>query len=51
MKNLLWIMTLIALVFSVGCATGGAAPSSTSGKQLTDDDFKRIGVSETYDKR
>ena len=54
MKGLVCVFALVAVVAFVGCATSGSSgtPSSNGpGSKLSDADFKRMGVSETYEKR
>lgn len=53
------IMAVLAIFMLVGCATSGGGGGSSSasssgggsGKMLTDEDYKRIGVAETYETR
>ena len=55
MKTLARFVVLLVLLMFVGCATssGGGAPSGSassgdsSGKTLTDEDYKRIGIKGT----
>ena len=54
MKSLIRVFALVAVVAFVGCATlgSGVSPSSNGpGSKLSDADFKKMGVSETYEKR
>ena len=54
MKSLIRVFGLVAVVAFVGCATlgsGGSPASNGAGSKLSDADFKRMGVSETYEKR
>jgi len=63
MSMMIRSLLVLLIVFCLGCATqgGGAsaggggsapAPAPASGKgMLTDDDYKRIGIKETYENR
>ena len=52
MKTIVRILGLIAIVFFIGCATGGGSSGGdSSGGSLNDAELKRIGISETYEKR
>ena len=54
MNSFIRVFALVAMIAFVGCATsgsGGKPASSGSGSKLSDADFKRMGVSETYEKR
>ena len=54
MKSLIRVFGLVAVVAFVGCATlgsGGSPASNGAGSKLSDADFKKMGVSETYEKR
>ena len=53
MKIVVRLLALVAMIAFVGCTTtgGGSSSSGGSGAKLSDADFKRIGVAETYDKR
>ena len=54
MKIIIRLFSLLVVVAFVGCATAGGGGSSSGGgskSKLSDADFKRIGVSETYEKR
>lgn len=61
MSMMIRSLLVLLIVFCLGCATqgggasgggGGSAPAPASGKgMLTDDDYKRIGIKETYENR
>ena len=53
MKIVVRLLALVVMIAFVGCTTtgGGSSSSGGSGAKLSDADFKRIGVAETYDKR
>jgi len=53
MKIVVRLLALVVMIAFVGCTTtgGGSSSSGGSGAKLSDTDFKRIGVAETYDKR
>ena len=54
MKSLVRVFAWVAVVAFVGCATlssSGTPSSNGPGSKLNDADFKRMGVSETYEKR
>ena len=53
MKIVVRLLALVMIIAFVGCTTtgGGATSSGGSGAKLSDADFKRMGVAETYDKR
>ncbi len=53
MKIVVRLLALVVMIAFVGCTTtgGGSSSSGGSGAKLSDVDFKRIGVAETYDKR
>lgn len=53
MKTIARVFAVLMVLMLVGCASGGSGGSSTSslssssGKQLTDEDYKRLGIKET----
>ncbi len=53
MKIVVRLLALVVMIAFVGCTTtgGGSSSSGGSGAKLSEADFKRIGVAETYDKR
>ena len=54
MKSFICVFVFVTMVAFVGCATtGGGAGGSAGGSKskLSEADFKRMGVSETYDQR
>ena len=51
MKTIVRILGLIAIVFFIGCATGGGSSGGDSSGGLSDADFKRMGVAETHEDR
>ncbi|MDP6231192.1 MAG: hypothetical protein QF913_03345 [Nitrospinaceae bacterium] len=53
MKIVVRLLALVVMIAFVGCTTtgGGSSSSGGSGAKLSDADFKKIGVAETYDKR
>ena len=51
MKTSVRILGLIAIVFFIGCATGGGSSGGDSSGGLSDADFKRMGVTETHGDR
>ena len=53
MKIVIRLFALVVMASFIGCATAGGSGSSSGGSKskLSDADFKRMGVSETYQKR
>jgi len=53
MKIFVRLFALLVVTAFIGCATAGGGGSSSGGSKskLSDADFKRMGVSETYEKR
>ena len=53
MKIIIRLFALVVMIAFIGCATagGGGSSSGESKSKLSDADFKRMGVSETYEKR
>jgi len=54
MKIIVRLFALLVVTAFIGCATAGGGGSSAGGSSaagLSDADLKRMGVSETYEKR
>ena len=47
------LFALVLMISFIGCATAGGGGSSSGGSKsgLTDADLKRMGISETHEKR